>query len=308
MSSLNDVECYEDLAFKQWVAFGNYAGGIQAVKAVLRGEKRIILEEVIRLLVDRNGRCIPDPEIVTANVRDTNVSYYFDRLAGDVDYAATLRAWEALFGQKAGMDAEQFKARIVALKQRVMTWPTAEKPQIANLFNGPHFPIILPQLPAWDHGTIIESKTLSVVERAYLAAFPGRKFINYRANDLAGKVTIVDKRHAKLIVDLANGPVPGIICYPLQGFSIHAQRQMAILMPDFISLAGVIESGVATALYPKHLARDGKTPVQDCSAVQWQDAADSLGFSADDGRLDFDYRGNLGDAGDYYSGGFFVRG
>ncbi|MCX6741093.1 MAG: hypothetical protein NTY61_01705 [Candidatus Parcubacteria bacterium] len=308
MGSLKDVERVEDLSTAHFFALVNKCGGLEDALAVLRGEKKITLEDVIRLLLDRNGRCIPDPEVVTANVCDANADYYFDRLTADVDYAAILLAWEALFGQKSGMDAEQFKARIEAIKQRVMTWPTADKPQIANLFVGPHFPIILPQLPAGDHGTILEQHILPVVEQAYLTAFPDQKFVNYRKNDLAGKTTIVDERHAQLIADLQKGPVPGIVCYPLQGFSIHAQRQMATLMPEFISLAGAIEPGVTTAMNPKLVARDVHTPVQDCSALQWQDSDSSLFFDAYGVRLGFGFRGYLGDAFDAYSGGFFVRG
>ncbi len=308
MSSLDKITRFDQVSFGQWRAFATQAGGLEAMLAVLRGEKRITLEDVIRLLVDKNGRCIPDPEVVTANVCDANTDYYFDRLTGDVDYAAILLAWETLFGQKAGVDADQFKDRIEAIKKMVATWPTADKPQIANLFAGPCYPVILPQLPAGDHGTIIEQHILPVVERAYLVAFPDRKFVNHRAGDLAEKVAIVDERHAKLVADLANGPIVGMVCHPLQGFSIHAQRQMATLMPDIISLMGAVEEGVATSLFPKELARDGKTPVQDCSAVRWQGADGSLFFYAHNDELEFGRQGSLGNALAHYSGGFFVRG
>jgi len=306
MSFLKDVEKVEDFSVAHLIALVNKCGGLNEAMAVLRGEKKITLEDVIRLLLDKNGRCIPQEE-VTENVCDPDTDYYFDRLTGDVDYAPILLSWEKLFNREAVLTPDEFKSHIKAIKHRVAIWPTADKPQIANLFAGPHFPVILPQLSQGDYGRILESTFLPVVESAYTESYPDRKFFNHRAGELAGQVTIVDDRHAKLIKDLESGPIVGVICYPLQGFSVEAQRQMANLMPDFVSLSGPIEEAVATAMFPKHLVRDVNTPVQHCSAVKWHDSGVSLYFSANNTGLALNFHGSLGGAHDFCSGAFFVR-
>ncbi|MFA5358927.1 MAG: hypothetical protein WC310_03875 [Patescibacteria group bacterium] len=314
MGSLKRVKSFDDLTHKQWIALGTKMGGVQKVIAVLQGDKNVILEDIC-VLVDKNGRCIPQRGVVTANVCDPSADYRFEGLTGYVNYATIILMWEALFEQKAGMTPVEFEQRIEAIKQRVATWSMASKPQIANLFAGPHFPIILPQLPAGDHGIIIRNHILPVVERAYLMAFHNGEFTSNRHEDLAENTKIVDERHAKLVADLEQGPIPGIMCYPLQGFDIIAQQQMAALMPDFISLAGAIEPGVTLALYPKLLA-GAKTPNQDCSAIRWQpgllDPSTLLYISRSypdgDDECSFDGPYNLNDVYGHHSGGFFVRG
>jgi hypothetical protein len=61
-------------------------------------------------------------------------------------------------------------------------------------------------------------------------------------------------------------------------------------------------------MYPDVLGRDFHTPVNDCSAVQWQSPADSLYFRAYDGGADFDGGGDLADALASCSGGLLFVG
>ncbi|OGY45863.1 MAG: hypothetical protein A2731_01950 [Candidatus Buchananbacteria bacterium RIFCSPHIGHO2_01_FULL_39_8] len=295
-------------------------GGEEVIADILVGDKKITVEEVVKLLIDRTGRAISDKSVVTASVCDANRNYHFDRLVDNHDFVVTLELWQQRFGQKPGMNAKEFLERIVALKAKI-----AEDRRIRNLVGpdaAPYFPIILPQIPRQktegnekaeakqpDYGRLLEQLLLPAVEASYLAAFPERQFVNYRKGELEGQVTIVEERHAKLYADLANGPIVGIL-FPaaLHGFSPFAQRQMVNLMPQGISLAGPIEIGVGEVLYPQHLSRDNNTPVKDCSAVQWQDPSFSLHFSAYDGKLRFAYRYYLGHTDGDFSGAFFVRG
>jgi hypothetical protein len=301
MSTLKNVKCYDDLSHKQWIALGNKCGGLENVLAVLCGEMKITVEEAIRLLIDKNGRGIPQPE-VTARVCDPNLFSFFDRLAEDFNLQELVSRFEVLFGKTE--ITNDLGARLNAIKENLLV-----DPRIANLLNGPYFPIILPQIPKGDYGTMLESLLLPVVDKAYTEAFPDRKFVNRRGGALAGQVKIVDERHAQLIADLENGPIVGIFFpSPLQGFLVKAQRQMANLTPENLSLAGPIEYAVSLALYPKQLARGTNTPYMDCSAVQWCVSSYSLYFIADDDKLSFVRRGDLDYLDADSTGGFFARG
>jgi hypothetical protein len=305
MSTLQDIQDYDELAHKQWKAFGTMCGGLDVVKGVLAGELKITVEEVIRLLVDKNGRCIPtaNQEVVTAAVRDPNNDYHLSRLAPGFTPVWSLGRWPLLFDQDVAITAEEFEARINALIAKV----TGDK-QIANLLKGAWYPVLLPKIPKGDYGTVLESSLLSAVKRGYEGAFPERTFVNHRVGELAKQVTVVDKRHEEIVTDMQSEQLVGIVCYPTQGFSVHAQRQMAGLMPEFISLLGAMDGAVPEALYPLQLSRDNNTPVRDCSAVQCQASDSSLCFVAVDSRLGFDCGYGLGNAHEICSGGLFLRG
>lgn len=280
--------------------------GRSDIDAVLRGEKEITVKDVIRILFDRHGRAIPVKPAISAAVCDANRQYYLDVLPdGFAVDSAWLAAWQQLFNQSAGLDEPQFNERLAALRAKVSGDPT-----VANLLSGPCYPILLPKIKLGEggYGAMLENFLLPAVERAYTTAFPDRQFVNCRKGQLADQVTIVDERHEKLVSDLAQGPIPGILCFPLQGFSVHAQRQFAKLLPDCMSLAGPIEIETAEALYSRQLSRDFNTPVKDCSAVHWLDPDCSLCSGAGGGELRFDGGGDLGCADDDYSGGVFVRG
>ncbi|MDD2807489.1 MAG: hypothetical protein PHW95_03165 [Patescibacteria group bacterium] len=320
MCTLTGVSDLDELSHAHWKALANKCGGLENVIAVLQGEQEITLREIIKLLIDRNGRGIPDKSVVKSNVCDANRAYYFDRLPDDYDFAAMLSLWQERFKQNPGMDAKEFRERIAGIRGMI-----AANRQIRNLDTpnaAPWFPLILPQIPLqkpegdeaveakqMDYGTLLEDTLLPAVEASYIAAYPQRQFINYRKGELSGQVTIVEERHAKLYQDLANGPIIGIL-FPtaLHGFSPFAQREMITLMPEHCSLEGPMDMGVAETLYTRQLSRDNNTPVKDCSAVQWRDPEYSLYFNADDDELGFDYGDDLGLAYGGSAGGVFFRG
>lgn len=261
-------------------------GGEKSVDAILRGEKKVTIEDVIRLLVDKNGRCIKQPQVVSA-VCDANTSFHLYTLPAYFKFQFTIEVTD----------------RIEAIKAMI-----ASNPHVANLLKGSWYPILLPQTESGDYGTLLEEILLPRVEESYTKAFPGRKFYNHRKSELAGQITIVDERHAQLLADLTKGTIPGILFFPLQGFSVHAQRQMAKLMPDNIFLAGAIEIAVAEATYPKFLVQDGHTSFIDCSAVQWRNPDFSLCFRSFDDEIGFDLRCDLDVANGIHSGALFCRG
>jgi len=280
---------YGSLTLGNIEALCNMCGGEETVDAILRGEKKITIEDIIRLLVDKSGRCIKQPQ-GTAKVCDANMSLRFDPLPDGFEF------------QPIGMEVEEFKGRIEAIKAKV-----AANIQVANLLKGVSYPILLPQISAGDYGALMEEIFLPLVEASYTKAFPERKFYNYHKGKLTSKVSIVDERHQRLVADLSDEPIPGILFFPLQGFSVQAQREMANLMPENISLAGAIEIAVAEATYPRILSR-GTTPLKDCSAVLWLDADCSLCFDARGGQLGFNGRYDLAHAGGNSCGALFCRG
>ena len=83
----------------------------QVLVDIMRTEKRVIvtIEDAIKILVDRNGRCIPIKPEVSAAVCDANRNYRFDALPTDFlagsDWSVR---WQKLFSQFAGFDEFQF--------------------------------------------------------------------------------------------------------------------------------------------------------------------------------------------------------
>lgn len=282
---------YGSLTLGNIEALCNMCGGEESVNAIIRGEKKITVEEVIRLLVDKNGRCIKQPQVVSA-VCDPNTSFHFDPLPNDFEFQPT------------GMDVEEFNSRIEVIKVKI-----AANPQVANLLKGVCYPIVLPQIPVdRDYGMLLQEILLPLVAKSYETAFPNRRFYNYSEGGLIGRVTIIDERHAMLVADLAKGPIVGILTFPLQGFSVDAQCEMAKLMPENISLAGAIEIAVVETMYFKFLSGDCKTLIKDCSAVQTSTRGFSLCFYADGGKFIFDRRGAFTHALSNSSGALFCRG
>lgn len=177
--------------------------------------------------------------------------------------------------------------------------------QVANLLNGACFPIVVPQIRFDDYGQAMDEVMIPAVERAYRRQFSGRVFDNHRKGDLAGQVTVVpESRHQVLLDRMQRGYVIGLYFpNPLQGFSVLAQREQMETFPEGLLLAGGFDSAMATMMYSDVLVRDGKTPVYDLSALQWQSSEYSLSFSANDDRLQFGHRAYLGNAFEYFSGG-----
>ncbi len=278
-------------------------GGREAVNAILRGEKTVTVEDAIRLFFDKHGRRIP--EGLQASVCDANRDFRLDRpkLDEEVDFANRILRLHRCLSIDTEVTAEQLKAETERLLAIIR-----ENSQIANIANGVCLPVVLPKLVTDDLGVELELY-LAGVNNSYAKTFGDRKFYNHHKGTLANEVSVVDgSRHDQLIERMKQGPVIGVhFPNPLQGFSIHADREQMSTLPEGFILSGM-DTPIAMVMYPDILACDWNTPGLDMAALQWQSAYCSLRFQAYDVRLDFVLTAYLAAAGDLCSGGLLFLG
>ena len=272
----------------------------EILQGVLSGDLEIVVQKAMQILFDRHGRRIP-PRGLVAAVCDPNRYFRLDQPS--LDYANRLARLEQA-GLPAGISAAEFEARASALLSSI-----GENKWIKNLLNGVYLPVIIPQMNISDLGAVTE-QLVSAAEKSYLSQFPNRSFTNHRKGELAGQATIVSgSRYEQLLACLDKGAVVGIY-FPacLQGFSVDAQREQMLSLPENFILSGSVESAIAWGMYPDILGRDFHTPGYDCSAVQWRSSDYSLSFGAYDVNAGFGLRASLGYASDYFSGGLLLLG
>ena len=271
------------------------SGDLEKLEALLRDELEVELVKRILKLVDKNGRCIPVKSL-TAAVCDASKDFHL--VQPKLKYTERFDRFQEVFSLvNPTMSSAIFEARSEGLISLIRT-----NKGLANLLNGVYLPIILPKLENFtDYGETLEEVFLPAIELGYKKEFPNRSFYNYRAGDLAGKVTIVSgTRHEKLIERMAQAFVVAIYFpNPLQGFSVFASRGQIAVLPESLILSGGFDALSAMAMYPDVLARDWHTPGYDLSALSWQSPARSLYLGADVGELHFVSRGSLGGAFDH---------
>jgi hypothetical protein len=294
---LEEITDYNQIPPYIWQAFATKLGGLDNLKAVLRGEKDINLIDVIIRLFNKNGRRIP-PRGLQAAVCDANRKFYLTQ-PPDINLAERFNRLVQAWSGGVGMSDADFE------KELALTRADFEAIELLKpLLNGVCLPLLLPQLDFTDYGNILDTVILPAAERAYLKQFPERKFVNYRKGDLAGKVSIITGvRHERIVECVKHGPQV-VLYFPnaLQGYSVRAQREQMATLPEQISLAG-FERVIGHIMYTETLARDVNTPGYDLSALQWQQPERSLCLGAYDDELRFDGEGDLGDANDCCSGG-----
>ena len=247
----------------------------QVLRDVATGDLKIVLVDGVVKFYDVHGRRIPPPGLKNPVV-DANWSFRLDQSA--LDYAARHARMAEYFGGGL-VSAAEFQARSKAIIVKV-----AGNKQTANILKGAHLPICLPAVNGGDYGTVLEEMFLAAVKRSYETAFPGRPFSNWRAGELANRVTIIPgTRHDQLVQALKAGPVVAVY-FPqaLQGFGIPADREQLSSLPEHFLLAGAWDIAAAMVGYTDVLARDYQTPGLDCAAVQWKSAVYSLLFEAGD--------------------------
>lgn len=293
----------KSLLEKLWRAAGQKREMLDAIRS---GSHRITIEEVIRKLLDKNGRGIPQEEMTGSTVPE-NTSFKFTQ--PQWDYAKRLIRLQQFFplGTRF-VTAEQFQSRSEAIIAKL-----GADELMKSLLKRVHLPIALPHLPGFDtrqYGKTLEEMFLAAVQGSYEQCFANveepeksRKLNNYRAGELEGQVTVIDgTRHIRLIAAMVQAPTVALYFpNPLQGFSIPAAREFISLMPEEFLLAGGFDAATAMVAYPDVLAKDYQTPGLDMAALQWQSAENSLFFKAFDEALDFDYRYLHAD-GNYSSG------
>ncbi|MFA6047868.1 MAG: hypothetical protein WCV59_03640 [Parcubacteria group bacterium] len=292
LEKLQDLDAGKLLALVD--AFPGQRAGLDAV---LRGEERIILEKIIRKLLDKSGRCIPAHLGITASVCDENRGFHVE--LPKLSYAEIRERTAGFFPGTEVASANKFVDVAEVLRAKYDSHEL-----VGNFFQRAR-PIVLPKCDAREnYGSLMQNFILPAVERAYKDQFPKRKFTNYRKGELDGKIAIIsDTGHEELVSLMAEESV--VAWYspnPLQGFSIFAQREaMKILMRHGgFALAGGVDTGTAVVAYTETMARDFKTPAYICSALSWRSADDSLCFGAGGGGFGFGGAAGLADA--YYDG------
>ncbi len=285
-------------------------GGLENVLAILQDEKAVKVEEVSLKLFDKNGRRIPKD--LKSAVCDANKNFYLvqPKLGTVADYADRLIRFQQAFKEGPVMSAAEFEGRAKELIAEV-----ENNKNLCNLLSGIYLPIILPQLGNLnDYGENLKRVFIPAVEFSYNKdkQFSGRKFCNFRKNDLAGKVSIVPgTRHEKLIEKMTQGYVVAIYFpNPLQGFSINASREQIVTLPESLILAGGFDTASAIAMYSDVLAnaKEWYTPGYNLSALSWRLPYFSLFFEADVGNLVFGSRADLGSTYDNFSSGLLFLG
>jgi hypothetical protein len=283
------------------LALVDAAGGRENLEAVLRGEKKMTFEDVIRKLVDKNGRLIPAKEL-KCNVCDPNKK--FNLIQPQVDCAQRLNRFVQFLPGMQFPSVAEFDLHVRALIGQLKN-----DSLLSNLLNGVYLPVCFPKLEISDYGKSLEEIFIAAAEKSYKVQFPERSFNNYRKGELAGKVGIVEgSRHEKLLAKMVEGPVVGIIFFPMQGFSIDASREQMSVLPESLLLSGSIDITTAAAMYPDVIGREYNTPGYLCSANTWQSAEYSLYAKADDDDFSFSNADYLAGADDYYSSGLFFIG
>ena len=280
-------------------------GGRDNLAACLCGEKIIILKDVIRELIDHNGRGIPSPLGVTSEVCDEDRTFHIDQ--PKINYYEIRARFIEFFPKGTIFISEaEFEDRAENAKEKIL-----RDAVVSNIFNRAHLALPFPQYVVNDMGDSLQDFFLPAGKKAYLAQFSSREFRNHRDGQLSGKVFIIpDMGHEKFISVMAEKP--GMAWYfpnPMQGFSVNAQREaMKKLLPHGFTLAGTIEPVLAMVGYSKYLARDKKTPGIDCSAVSFVSWSGSLGFGAGDGCLGFGDGGDIDGPSGPDSGGLVFLG
>lgn len=278
-------------------------GGRENVDAVLRDELEIVLQQKIKILFDKHGRCIP--EGLSANVCDANRKFRLDQpdLTEEAHYEGRIVRLHDKLGVDTGVTAETLQQETKRLLGLIR-----EDTLTANIANGVYLPVVCPKLVTSDLGGELEYY-LTALGKSYADVFPKRKFYNHRKGTLDGAVSVTPgSRHGKLLDRMKEERVCGLYFpNPLQGFSINASREQVASLPEGFILSG-LDAVIAMVMYPDVLARDWNTPGLDLAALSWQSAECSLGFWADDGRLGFAGTADLAGASDDYSGGLLFVG
>lgn len=305
MIHLEDVDDYDELGYKWVTALCTKLGGLENVKGILRDELIVEIGRANPRFFDKNGRRIPPRSIQNA-VCDPDTNFKLNQ--PEIDYAGVInrlqRSFPSVMGNGRFLSAEDFKQKAEALLEQLR-----QDEFLANLTKGVWLPVCFPHLRIENYGQSLEEVFLPAVEVSYRNQFPNRSFENYRKGDLAASVTIVEgSRHEILLSRMEQGPVVGIMFFPLQGFSVLAQREQMASLPSSLLLAGAVDMATAMAAYPDVLARDWNTPGYDCSAVKFRSSAASLSFGAHVDDLKFDYYEVLANADGYYSGGLVFVG
>ncbi len=278
-------------------------GGRDIVNAILRGEKKVKVEDAFQLLFDKRGRRIP--EGLSTKVCDDDRAFKLNqpKLETGADYADRIaRLHKCLSVDTRIRSAELFKNEVEDLLGLIRNNPLTSK-----ILNGIWLPVIMPQIID-DLGTTLV-QYLTAVERSYIKTFSKQRFFNKIEDFPANEVSIVDgSRHEQLIEQMKKGPVIGIY-FPnqLQGFSKDACREQMSTLPKGFILSG-LDIPIAMIMYPDVLAYDISTPGYELNALAGQSSDNLFYFKTALSSLFFETAGRMASANGKFSGGLLFVG
>ena len=292
--NLNEVTEVDQISNQYWKVIAKKLGGVPNVVKLIHGQLFVELKDVF-IRFDKHGRLVP-PLGLESKQCDPNWAYHVRQPI--INWAESLdRMKQYLYGKLSPLSifASEYQDRGSKILDRIK-----QDEYLSKMLNGPYVVGVIPQLPSevlTNYGNIFENIFCPAVQKAHDDIFsPGRTFKNYRAGELDNQVTVVEStRHNLLLQKAVEGNVVFVQCLqPLQGYSINAQREVISLFPDWIALGGAIDISCSLIQYTPELTRDIKTPVYDCSALQWQSPGYSFGWSVDGDEFGFGSRGSLG--------------
>lgn len=309
---------YSDFTRGEEEALLNIIGGSDVARKLLQGELRFSISEkalrivgAVQKLFDKNGRRIK-PKGLSSAICDPHKDLYINQPT--MDYQERLCFGFSDTGLNPGMSLEDFSAKTDKLLNNLQS-----REELKNLLNGSYFPIIIPKLylsnPLGLRGMIQE--IIKAVRKSYeknilLKLRERRPFKIYDEGALQGVfVDACGSRYDRLLKRINKESVVGIY-FPtvFQGYSVYAQREQMITLPQGLILSGPLDVGMAFAMYPDVLGRDSNTPRYLCSAVDklgmW--GASSLSFSGGGSDASFSSNGASSCSDSRSSGGLLFIG
>ncbi|MEK7496662.1 MAG: hypothetical protein AAB657_02025 [Patescibacteria group bacterium] len=299
--NLNEVTEVKQIPDMYWEVVTKKLHGVKNVVKLIRGQLFVELKEVF-IRFDKHGRLVP-PLGLESKQCDPDWAFHVKQPI--INWAERLDRLKKYLNGKLPVNifTDEYEDRGSKILERIK-----KDEYLSKMLNGPYVIGVIPQLSKQvvdNYGEVLEDIFLPAVQKAHDDIFaPKRAFKNYRAGELSNQVTVAENtRHDLLLQKAVEGNVVFVQCIqPLQGYSIRAQREVISLFPDWIALGGAIDMSCSLIQFIFELARDTKTPMYDCSALQWQSSDYSLYWNVNGDEFWFGSQSILEYASGDYSG------
>jgi hypothetical protein len=251
LKKLEEIESFDDLTHKQWIALGKIIGGLEIVKQLLWGDVVVGIEKALKPLFDKNGRRIP-PRGLQGKICDPEGYNFMEKLQFTKEVLArALSMFKEAFRQEPTLDL--FKKKTTELLDEIKS-----SKELENLLGGFYFPIILPKINSkdFDYGTVLREiffRELESISNKYAPIW--NQFHSPHKSFLDGPINLVlGSRHETIVEKMKQGIVYAIYFpYSLRGFSVVAARKQMASLPESLSLAGGFDTAAALIMYPRIL-------------------------------------------------------
>lgn len=265
------------LTIEEILKFLKKIGGEQAIQDVLSGGKEFTLLSPGTILVDQRGRVKKMSQSRWSAVPQQDLGII---QPGRFNFVHILRGvYESFFLlQEPSPDLYNTSTeRFAQLRHLVET-----SPAVAGLFNGPHFPVVLPQHRVEEYGTSLEELFLPALENVINRFSAGEVVLqaSWKAA-FKGNVTVAEgTRHLQLLERMKNGPVFGwYFPQAFWGGGLEDQREAIQEFPAGFLLSGAVDTIAAAIAHPyTFCVRSSRFPVLDCGAVSMANTGLSYGL------------------------------